>query len=390
MSPSGSTVDFSFCENTLKSCDSGNSTSQVVMIKKSLLLKTEECVKLAGSIDNGNKWSLINSTDPSEGFVINFNSEEGCTTGFLETEKKNYTTTFQMKCNKWMAKGKVNVTKYTNFDSDACEKTVVIESLSGCPEGNIYAIWTLLQKYKIFFGAALIILGLFEIFLGAKLMIITLFIATCIVTITVIFLLILLIFNPSTVVVWIILGVSLLGGIVLGYFVAKYKRAVLGFLLGGYMGYILGLLLYNVAFIHIQYNPTMIYWMTIILSILIACVFSYFLFEHLLIVSTSFCGAYALIRGISLYAGGFPNESYIIDLINKKEYDTLKLALTPIVYVYVACWLVVCAFGIYFQYKTKSPDDKNNLGDDSKTKPLDASDPRDVNMNTSVGAINKI
>ncbi len=38
----------------------------------------------------------------------------------------------------------------------------------------------------------------------------------------------------------VVLGISLVIGIVLGYLVNKYKQTVLGFTLGGYMGYLLG------------------------------------------------------------------------------------------------------------------------------------------------------
>jgi len=41
---------------------------------------------------------------------------------------------------------------------------------------------------------------------------------------------------------------------------------------------------------------------------IIAAVLSFFIYEHVLINMTSFGGAYMLVRGISLYAGGFPNE----------------------------------------------------------------------------------
>lgn len=78
---------------------------------------------------------------------------------------------------------------------------------------------------------------------------------------------------------------------------------------------------------------------------------------HILIISTSFCGAYAIIRGISLYAGGFPNESYIMDLIKNGEEEELKKVLTPIVFAYIAGWLVIFIIGLVVQYKTRSDDD---------------------------------
>ena len=78
-----------------------------------------------------------------------------------------------------------------------------------------------------------------------------------------------------------------------------------------------------------------------------------------MIIATSFCGAYAFIRGISLYAGGFPNESYIIDLIRNEEYDVLQKTLTPVVYAYLSGWIILFIIGVIFQYKTKSEEDND-------------------------------
>ncbi len=64
-------------------------------------------------------------------------------------------------------------------------------------------------------------------------------------------------------------------------------------------------------------------------------------------------GSYFIIRGISLYAGGFPDENYVIDLIKNKEYDTLHEVLKPIVYVYLAGWLVLFIIGLFVQNKLK-------------------------------------
>lgn len=75
--------------------------------------------------------------------------------------------------------------------------------------------------------------------------------------------------------------------------------------------------------------------------------------EQVIIVATSLIGSYAIIRGISLYAGGFPDESYVIDLIRSEEYDQLKHVLKPVVYVYLVGWLVLFVLGLFVQNKLK-------------------------------------
>jgi hypothetical protein len=56
-------------------------------------------------------------------------------------------------------------------------------------------------------------------------------------------------------VIWVVLTIAVICGLVLGYLISKYNKFLIGMILGGYMGYILGLVLYNVALNHIKANP---------------------------------------------------------------------------------------------------------------------------------------
>jgi glucan phosphoethanolaminetransferase (alkaline phosphatase superfamily) len=82
-------------------------------------------------------------------------------------------------------------------------------------------------------------------------------------------------------------------------------------------------------------------------------VFAYFLFTFIVIISTSFCGAYAVIKGISLYAGGFPDEYIMVDLLMNGEFDEFSELLTPELWGYISGWLVLFALGVIVQYKLK-------------------------------------
>lgn len=79
----------------------------------------------------------------------------------------------------------------------------------------------------------------------------------------------------------------------------------------------------------------------------------------MLILSTSFCGAYVLIRGISLYLLGFPNEYYLVDLIRNEEWEELNNVLTSVVYVYLFGWIILFFLGDIVQIKTILTDDKS-------------------------------
>lgn len=50
------------------------------------------------------------------------------------------------------------------------------------------------------------------------------------------------------------------------------------------------------------------FWCVSVGFAIVAAILSFFWYEHVLIIMTSFAGAYMFVRGISFYAGGFPNE----------------------------------------------------------------------------------
>ena len=93
---------------------------------------------------------------------------------------------------------------------------------------------------------------------------------------------------------------------------------------------------------------------------------AYFLFTHIIIIATSFIGGYLVAKGISLYAGGFPDEKYMIDLISNGEMEEFYELLTPALYGYLAGWLVLFVVGVIVQYKIRSDEkekDKLDSGD---------------------------
>jgi hypothetical protein len=213
-----------------------------------------ECTILSSEQRSTNNWALVNETNPNEGFIIELNSGESCK---LDSSK-NYTVNYLMKCNKWMSGGEFNLTSKYKFDTNSCHNQLEFESSEACEKANFYAIWDFLQSYSYLFGGVLIIVGLFEVFLGAKLLVITIFLTSCFSVITIVFIFLFQFVIPNganPAIIWVVLGISSISGLILGYFISKHYRFIFGFLLGGYMGYFLGLLLYNVALNKIDANP---------------------------------------------------------------------------------------------------------------------------------------
>jgi hypothetical protein len=181
------------------------------------------------------------------------NSGDACPTGFGQ----RYKTTFILKCNADMKKGHIEL-KNVNFNKDQCNNTFEFMTKESCPKINFYVIWEFVNRFSFIFGALLIIIGIFEAFYGAKVVIVTVFLVTSMATITVVFIFLFQFIIPSggnPNIVWVVLGISSILGIFLGYIVSKYNKIVIGLILGGYMGYIVGIILYDSILMKIHASP---------------------------------------------------------------------------------------------------------------------------------------
>ena len=57
-------------------------------------------------------------------------------------------------------------------------------------------------------------------------------------------------------------------------------------------------------------------------------------------------GSYSLVRGISCYVGGYPNEILISEQISDGVIDQIPGSF----YAYFSAMVIVCGFGYYHQY----------------------------------------
>ena len=75
----------------------------------------------------------------------------------------------------------------------------------------------------------------------------------------------------------------------------------------------MGLNLYSAIFF--LFVCLVVFWVLIVGFAAVFAALSFFIFAHVLIISTSLIGSYAFVRGISLYAGHYPNEFTLASLI---------------------------------------------------------------------------
>mmetsp|Transcript_44060 Transcript_44060/g.59731 ORF Transcript_44060/g.59731 Transcript_44060/m.59731 type:complete len:137 (+) Transcript_44060:765-1175(+) len=104
---------------------------------------------------------------------------------------------------------------------------------------------------------------------------------------------------------WTTLGGAIVGGIIVGYLLAKFIK-VGAAILAGWGGFTCGLLL-NEAVLY-RFESEVLFWISCSVCALIAAFISFKFFEHAIIISTAIIGSYLLIRGISFYAGHYYNE----------------------------------------------------------------------------------
>ena len=276
---------------------------------------------------------------------------------------------YELKCNSSVNK-LFDESKSYHMKSigDGKYQTVLyFESKHACPKYNFYVIWKFVNDYVGFFALALIAFGAFNCLLGHKLAKFTSFLLALFGVVVVVFFFSQYILPSGCAewIIWVILIIGIILGCTAGYFVFKYHEKILTFLVGGLGGFLLGEFLFNLFGNMINGNGTLIHILFIAISIVACIILAYFLKSFIIILATSFIGSYALIRGISLFAGHFPSEYTVIDLKERGETEQLKDILTWRVYVYLAFIVITCGLSIYVQFKLK----KKNKDEEKEETP---------------------
>lgn len=205
-----------------------------------------------------------------------------------------------------------STTALVDMDGTGQRFSTSLTSAEVCPSFDMNALWSFLDTYSYLWGAMFIVGGIFFCFFGKKLFKAAIFIVTAILTVFGILLLFYTTFLKDTTEAWVgwtVLVCSILIGLVAGFFVMKLERLGAA-LLAGWGGFLLGVMLNEMVLYKAE--STAVFWSISVACAIIAAVLSFFMFEHVLILGTSFGGAYMLVRGVSLYAGGFPNEFTLV------------------------------------------------------------------------------
>ena len=359
------TIIFNFCYNLKHSdrCKHGDD-KQVFY-----LVNDDNCQPLSGDIKDGNTWTTIKNETTGE-------------VEYIEIEVNRYDDAHSLKyrliCNKDMDKKEFNVvegTSITKNDDGGFDIILVIESKEACVKADFYFIFKFIQDYKVLFVILLMAFGLFNCILGKKCAKYTAFLI-CVFIITILVLVFSQYVLPSGCnewIIWVMFAVGIILGCVAGYFIfIKYEEKIFDFLLGGVSGFFVGQFLYNLFGnqIPLNVNGIVINIIFVVISIGVMIAVAFFFNKFIIIFATSFIGAYCFIRGISLFAGGFPDEIKIMDLRGKGETEQLSDLLTWKVYVYLAAMVITTVLAIIAQYKLFKDEKDGDDDSDKKDKNL--------------------
>jgi len=364
---SGKSVSFNFCNNVqTKNCSGG------------LVVNTNNCKNYAGSNEVEKIWTVRHHQNKTS---VNVQLPPGdvCTTQGNTTTY--YETHLRINC----AKGVFAVDPSTKFDSSACNNTIVINSIHGC-HGKKFNPW-----YKQFgipkevLAVILILGGLYFLIFGQYFGDVNSLIINCSILGMILYN-ILNLFANVNLLLCMILGIAL-------SFVAVKWQPFNSAILGIVVGYLFGNLFYNLEVKFISINPQVLYWATILTCIVFISVAGGFMQEYMVCLAAAMVGAYALVRGISIFGGGYPDEVYVMTLLNKREYAQFGRVFGSKIYLYIGLILLFTAIGMssqsYFvQKKEDKPpaqegggtDKTNDNPDSGKDKPQNE-DPKPTTSN---------
>lgn len=248
--------------------------------------------------------------------------------------------------------------------TDPCAITLKFTSDQGCPKFQYGILAKFLTQYSFLFGAIMIVFGLILAFCGNKFLTVVISLVTALavfvfgVYLTAMF--VDAVFKPENVweySVWVILGIWVIIGIIAGVFIGKKRKWGIA-VVGAFGGVMLGLLLTTVFGTLI--TSAWVYYLIIISCGILAFLIAFKVEKFVLIIATSFIGSYFVVRGISMYAGGFPNETQLHTMAQQGFVDWNTFP--KIFFAYLAGIFVLTVGTAVFQFKTnKDVDEKQTM-----------------------------
>jgi len=228
-----------------------------------------------------------------------------------------------------------------------------MNSAVACPVLALNALWFFIAKYFIIFGLLSLGLGGYLISVGGRYYRVTMFIAGLVIVCSSILIVLFVHVLPADTPLWAVgmsFIVSLGIGSGVGFAAQKWSRVgvlIIGALVGG----IFGALLYSSGF-HVMgtaENQMLVLWLSIAFCSVIIAVLSMVFFDYAVIVGSAIGGAYCIVRGLSAFAGGYPNEFLIFE-----DYENGDLNMMPWSFFFYFCiGVMITTISILIQFRLR-------------------------------------
>lgn len=317
-----------------------------------------------GNIGSESKEALTGSGKPRNIQTIDPKTDEDLPThitfDIVDGEKckadnqRSYSVSYTVYCDS-AAQGRPNVT--IDDITDLCNPRVSFAHQAGCPVLQATSIIRWFSSHPWVIAVLLIAFGAITTFFGGKYFPYVLSFVTGGLT----FLILLLLASvfgflkaldqdrdssATEITLTVFSFIVALGlGVFAGWFIKKVQRVGIT-LLGAASGFFGGFLLYTFVFIQWLDHVAVL----IVLSLIGAIVVGYLSWRYIktvIVYLSAFLGAYSFIRGISLFAGSYPNELVLYGQLSSGTFEGLEWEF----YAYLASMAVTGILGIVYQHK---------------------------------------
>lgn len=241
---------------------------------------------------------------------------------------------------------------FTVASNDPCAAVVQTKTASGCQVFSFNALWAFVTKYYYVWGGLAILVGLILTFAGRKIFKPAICMAGTLAAaglITFFSYEVILSAHPPEWAGWTTLAVAVVIGILVGVILAKIAKVGVA-LLAAWGGVSLGFICYS-AFLY-KLHSTVAFWAVVVAFGLIFAGLTFCIFDPILITATSLAGSYAIVRGTSAYAGGYPNEFTLYEYIEHDQFNSIPTTF----YYYLAAFFLVMLLGMIVQCRSYKKD----------------------------------
>ena len=322
------------------------------------LPRPDECKDVDGDFyayiirNDGSCVGLKNDTKKADTFAVDMRNSDGELSGLSLNyygtgacqidNSREYLLRVNITCDHGS-----NFLTYINTEGDKCSPVVNYKGEAGCYKFSFNQLTQFFMDNEWLWGAILIIVGLFLAFFGNQFVNAVIFI---VVSVAVVIILASVFFQLFFKKVskdwakWLAFAAILLVGCGVGYLFVRLRKWGVA-LIAAWGGVMLGFLITSTFAIGTAAG----FYCTIIAAGLIMFIVGLKVEKALIIMVTAFTGSYSIVRGVSLYAGGFPSEIQLHEEIAAGAVDWKSYDKT--FYIYLGAILVSTILAAFFQFK---------------------------------------